>query len=223
MNGRDLALASLATLAVAGLAARRGQGSGNAEERVMARPTLIPYADFKALVADGDGSTPVLWDRNKGPDDALALREVREVYPDLSYDDPGEDSYAWEIYRDLEKIAGIFDEVSFPLAVYRGILVPRGEDVHDAHGHWSMRKDIAVHFARGTHEASVPGRDGVQGRPVLLEGTIRRPNDVRWEQTFGGWLRYSQALDPREAEEQVYAWKGTVRDVRPVALQGVRA
>jgi len=190
-------------------------GSRNAPERTLAKPVLIPYADFEGMIQDGAASTPVLWDANVGPKDALTLGEICSIYSDLVYDDAG--SYARQFYKELNTAAQVFADVSFPLTLYRGVDLAPGQELYDRHGHWSLSREVALHFARGTHEASEPTSNG---RPVLLEGVVRSPKDVRWAVTFGAWLRYSQTPDPSEAEEQVYA---TVKNVQPIDIRSLEA
>lgn len=126
---------------------------------------------------------------------------------------------------DLVDIADYFSDLSFPLAVYRGILVPVGGVVRPQGESWTTNRTIAEMFATGSHDASEATHAGLggRGRSVLLTGTIASPASVDWRQTLALFRGYSLGVlgDDRQAEEEIRIRAGSrVQDVHEIPLEG---
>ena len=128
------------------------------------------------------------------------------------------------VHRDLVDMADYFNDLSFPLSVYRGMLVATRDVVRLQGASWTPNRAVAEGFATGSHDASEVTHAGLggNGRSVLLEGTIRSPLDVDWRQTLSLFHGYSLAYlgDTRHAEEEIRLLDGrVVRDVRAIPLE----
>jgi hypothetical protein len=128
------------------------------------------------------------------------------------------------VHRDLSTMASYFCDLSFPLAVYRGMLVHFDDRVRLQGDSWTPNRAIAEAFAVGTHNASEVTLAGLQGRgrSVLLVGTLPSPAHVDWRQTLALFSDYSLNFlgEHGQAEEEIrVAGRRSVQDVREIPLE----
>lgn len=101
------------------------------------------------------------------------------------------------------------NKLRFPLTIYRGMHIAEGKKYMPEHvtfgnvagGHWTWDREVAEHFARGTHtSASDSGEAWHRGdQALLLSAKVGSPRDVDWIATAGLYVGFS---DPyRSASE----------------------
>lgn len=126
------------------------------------------------------------------------------------------------VYGGVLEAVRFFSGVEFPVRVYRGVRSPAYlglsvDDIREKSGeHWTPTKGIAENFARGVHHMSCWKDRRDSAIPYLLTGSILRPEDVRWENSAGLYLRWSASLggDPKgDHEREDELMSGKVADV----------
>jgi hypothetical protein len=137
---------------------------------------------------------------------ALDLMEHHENWtPDFARSDAMD-----AVYNGVLEAARFFSGIEYPVRVYRGVRSPAYlglslENIREKSGeHWTPTREIAENFARGIHYMSC-WKDRKHGAiPYLLTGSILRPEDVRWENSAGLYLRWSASLggEPKGAHER---------------------
>ena len=120
-----------------------------------------------------------------------------------------------------DDMARILNGLVFPLRVYRGLAVPPGkaireDDLHAGKKWWTWNRDVAVHFARGTHSGSES-----TGEAWLASGIILSPADVDWWNDKGDhssieqYLRFSSPyVDASQTDDSLL-----VRAIANVSIQ----
>jgi len=114
---------------------------------------------------------------------------------DLQYVLENEGFTADDAYYD--EMARIMNDLIFPLRVYRGLAIKPGgavreDDLRAGSGWWTWNREVAVHFARGTHNGSESG-----GEAWLASGIVPSSTDVTWWSEHGDpsaieqYLRFS--------------------------------
>lgn len=210
MNGRDLALVSLAGLAVASATSRPAPGTrrgSTAQDGVRdtgAGPThVLPVQDLITALGGErwPWGLPLIWRDDVVPT-LLSAKWHGAACP----------SHAWTVddfevdrtddglqtfHQALTRIATWSNALVFPLRVWRGLsLGLREVPFPDKGRSWTTRREIAEHFARGTHREA-NHRWALRNRlpQVLLSGIFVSPSDVNWYQTFKNAYHFDLDFD----------------------------
>ena len=219
MNGSTLTLGLTAALAAGAALSRRG--SPNSSSRAKGLHVLVMPRDiFEEAFRDEDEDRNVI--RVAGlPGRGLQMRDVQEILRDRIEDSGDEEAELDRLHRELGAVARFFDGLTFPLTVYRGVLLSGPAQAklfrQKIGAHWTPNRQIALRFARGQHDASERAKRAGDV-PTLLTGQISSPLEVNWRDTFALYLGYSVedfpgGIDP---QEQIYSHKVTLLKTQEV-------
>lgn len=197
MNGAPLVFGLTAALAAAGALSRRGSQNTPSGLQV----SVLPRTAFRKAFRDEDGHVNVIQVsglRGHG----LMMLDVQDILNDRIEESGDEEAELDRLHRELVAAARFFDGLSFPLTVYRGVLLSgpaksalRRQEIGS---HWTPNREIALRFARGQHDASESSRRATDV-PTLLTGQISSPLQVNWRTTFAFYLGYGlPGVDPQE-------------------------
>ena len=149
----------------------------------------------------------------------LSIQDHEVPLDRLQYIIENEGFTADDAYYD--EMARILNGLVFPLRVYRGLAIPPGKDIREDDLHagkkwWTWNRDVAVHFARGTHSGSES-----TGEAWLASGIILSPADVDWWNDKGDhssieqYLRFSSPyVDASQTDDSLL-----VRAIANVSIQ----
>jgi hypothetical protein len=129
------------------------------------------------------------------PGSCLSIQGHVIPVEDLKYILENEGFTADDAYYD--EMARIMNGLAFPLRVYRGLAIRPGDtvrkdDLRAGSGWWTWNREVAVHFARGTHNGSES-----HGDPWMVTGVVPSPVDIVWwrnnshPSTIEQYLRFS--------------------------------
>lgn len=204
MNGSTLTLGLVGLAALAG-ASRRGSMNAGRPLRVWVVPREVLAEAFR----EDDGRLNVV--RVAGlAGRGLRMLDVQDILRDRIEDSGDEEGELDRLHRELSEVASFFDGMTFPLTVYRGILLSgrsQAKLLEEQVGeHWTPNRGIALRFARGEHDASERSRRKGDV-PMLLTGQISSPGQIDWRQTFSLYLGYSVEHFPGgiDPQQQVYS------------------
>lgn len=214
-NGAGLVLGLVGALSLAG-APRRGSPNDTQGVRV----SVVPRDVFGEAFREGDEDRSVV--RISGlAGRGLLMLDVQDILRDRIEDSGDEEGELDRMHRQLGEVARFFDGLTFPLKVYRGVLLSGAAqsalDRQKIGVHWTPNRQIAMRFARGQHDASErPRRSG--DAPTLLTGQISSPLKVDWRDTFAHYLAYSVADFPGgiDPQEQIYTQSVTLLKTQTV-------
>ena len=226
MNTALITLGLLGTAAVAGSLqtdGRTAQGARNGAadtHRIQIQVIPLPALVTAWQKRKKNGTATPVFGIAQGasihPKEALLLEDVEDRVNDAIEEGIDEQGLSRKasteevidrLHADLSDMKTYFERLSFPLSVYRGLLVTPGTAVRAQGESWTPNRAIAEAFANGAHDASEVTRAGMggQGQSILLGATIPSAADVDWRETFSLFLRYSLGVlgDDRQAEEEV--------------------
>ena len=209
MNGSTLALGLVGALA--GAAALR-RGSLNTKLRV----SVVPREVFEEAFREEEGHLNVICVAGL-PGRGLLMLDVQDMLRDRIEDSGDEEAVLDHLYGQLREVARFFDGLTFPLTVYRGVLLSGPAQTtlnrQQIGRHWTPSPHIALRFARGEHDASERQRRAGDV-PTLLTGQISSPLKVDWRVTFAQYLGYSLEDFPGGVEPQEEIWSQNVSLVK---------
>ena len=175
MNGRNLALGAAAGLAGLAVARRTARGSRTVFEPVGTYTRVTPRSaeDETERVRLG---VVLIHGHTFSRHELIEEANNDGIYVDDAY---------------IDAMTIVLNRLSFPLRVYRGLNVRKGEtpDPQRARGGpwWTWNKKVARAFAKGMHNGS-ESRGGV---PWMVSGTIASADDVNWSETMSQYVRFS--------------------------------
>ncbi len=245
MNGRTLTLASLAGLAVAGLAARRVRTGAMGSRALPGSPHVYVLPDLEPAWnawLHHRVDTPIAWYEDGSGlcrDDAYTMRDAFEDYADfIGWDSqshsiqrsiggyPKDDAEArGAILGELDRIATVLSALSFPLVVYRGVNILVNLALRRANASFLAKRQTGKDHGHWSTDVRVARHfaNGTHdasviqgGLPHVYHGIIASASDVYWGQTISAYVTYSDGREEDPQSNESEIYAKKIQDIQEI-------